>query len=125
MVDVSQLLGTAAEHLSVRRSFGAAYEKDGTMVIPVAFVAGGGGGGGGEMPAHASTSDGERAGGDGDLSGGAGGGFGGVVIPLGVYVINGDDARWVPALNMTRVALAGLGLVRLVLKALLRSTTKK
>lgn len=124
MVDVSDLLGSAAEHLSVRRSFGAAYEKDGTMVIPVAFVAGGGGGGGGEMPATTSTTGDEHSGGDGDPSGGAGGGFGGVVIPLGVYVITGDDARWVPALNMTRVALAGLGLVRILLKALLRNTKK-
>lgn len=124
MVDVSDLLGSAAEHLSVRRSFGAAYEKDGTMVIPVAFVAGGGGGGGGEMPATTSTTGDEHSVSDGDSSGGAGGGFGGVVIPLGVYVITGDDARWVPALNMTRVALAGLGLVRILLKALLRNTKK-
>jgi hypothetical protein len=44
-MDVENLLAKASENLSVRRAFGAAYEKDGMLIIPVALVAGGGGGG--------------------------------------------------------------------------------
>jgi uncharacterized spore protein YtfJ len=44
-VDADKLLATAADNLSVRRAFGAAYEKDGILIIPVAIVAGGGGAG--------------------------------------------------------------------------------
>ena len=50
-MDLKDLLGRASEHLSVSRAFGAAYEKDGSLIIPVAFVAGGGGGGGTDDPA--------------------------------------------------------------------------
>lgn len=42
-MDVQNLLAKASENLSVRRAFGAAYEKDGMLIIPVALVAGGGG----------------------------------------------------------------------------------
>ena len=44
-MDVQNLLAKASENLSVRRAFGAAYEKDGMLIIPVALVAGGDGGG--------------------------------------------------------------------------------
>jgi hypothetical protein len=44
-MDVENILAKASDHLSVRRAFGAAYEKDGMLIIPVALVAGGGGGG--------------------------------------------------------------------------------
>jgi hypothetical protein len=39
-------------NLSVGRAFGTAYEKEGTLLVPVAIVAGGGGGGEGtgQMP---------------------------------------------------------------------------
>ena len=53
--------------------------------------------------------------------GGSGGGFGGVVMPLGVYVVKDDQVRWVPALNMTFIAIAALGLVRV----LARSSTRR
>lgn len=43
-MDMQNLLAKASENLSVRRAFGAAYEKDGMLIIPVALVAGGGGG---------------------------------------------------------------------------------
>jgi uncharacterized spore protein YtfJ len=44
-MDAGNLLDKVSDHLSVRRAFGAAYEKDGTLIIPVALVAGGGGAG--------------------------------------------------------------------------------
>ncbi len=49
-MDTHELMGRISENLSVRRAFGAAYEKDGLLVIPVALVAGGGGGGEGTRP---------------------------------------------------------------------------
>ena len=45
-----------------------------------------------------------------------GGGFGGLVFPAGVYVVKGGQVRWVPAVNMTIVALASLGLARVLVR---------
>jgi hypothetical protein len=45
---------------------------------------------------------------------GSGGGFGGVVLPVGVYVVNGERVRWIPAVNVTLIALAALGVLRVV-----------
>jgi uncharacterized spore protein YtfJ len=114
-MDVKELLGKVADHLSVGRAFGPAYERDGNLVIPVAFVAGGGGGGGSETadtkasPEDATASDGQHGPGAG-----SGGGFGGVVMPVGVYVVDGERVRWVPAVNVTLIALAAIGLLRVV-----------
>jgi uncharacterized spore protein YtfJ len=141
-MDLKDLLAKASEHLSVSRAFGAAYEKDGSLIIPVAFVAGGGGGGGTDDPPshranhHADLDDGDEFD-DDDLDdeefeptdgepnqtplGGSGGGFGGVVMPVGVYVVKDDQVRWVPALNMTFIAIAALGLARV----LVRSTSRR
>ena len=81
-MDVGDLLVKASDNFSVRRAFGAAYEKDGILIIPVAMV--------------------------------AGGGFGGLVLPVGAYVVKGDQVRWVPAVDATIVILASLGLVRVL-----------
>jgi hypothetical protein len=35
-------------------------------------------------------------------------------MPLGVYVVNGDQVRWVPVVDVTVVVLASLGVVRLL-----------
>jgi hypothetical protein len=57
-VNTQELLDKVAENLSVRRSFGSAYERDGLLIIPVALVAGGGAGGEGPInpPAAGPTS---------------------------------------------------------------------
>jgi uncharacterized spore protein YtfJ len=140
-MDLKDLLAKASEHLSVSRAFGAAYEKDGSLIIPVAFVAGGGGGGGTDdppshgahRPFHMDDEDEldddldeegfEPVGGERNqtILGGSGGGFGGVVMPIGVYVVKDDQVRWVPALNMTFIAIAALGLARV----LVRSSSKR
>jgi uncharacterized spore protein YtfJ len=60
-------------------------------MIPAAAVRGGGGGGAGEP--------GEGA------PGGSGGGFGMSARPVGAYQIKGDEVRWVPAADTTRVIL--------------------
>jgi uncharacterized spore protein YtfJ len=126
-VDVETLLAKAADNLSVRRSFGAAYEKDGMLIIPVAIVAGGGGGGTGRnrrgnpaagsasppedaIPAHDTTPRDSTP--QDPSSTEEGGGFGGLVLPSGAYVVKGDQVRWVPAVDLTIAVLAALSLVR-------------
>ena len=126
-MDVENLLAKAADNLSVRRAFGTAYEKDGMLIIPVALVAGGGGGGtGGNRrgnPAAGPGSPPEEAATAHDItpqdSGRteAGGGFGGLVLPSGAYVVKGDQVRWVPAVDTTILVLASLSLVRVLTRA--------
>jgi uncharacterized spore protein YtfJ len=113
------ILARMAENLSVRRAFGAAYEKDGMLIIPVALVAGGGGGGTDTRPAGppgAGSTEQDAAPKDSGRTG-AGGGFGGVVLPSGAYVVKGDQVRWVPAVDTTIVVLASLSLVRVLARA--------
>ena len=125
-MDVENLLAKASDNLSVRRAFGAAYEKDGMFIIPVALVAGGGGGG------TSRTRRGNPAAGPDTLAApdapprdsgpaDAGGGFGGLVLPAGAYVVRGDQVRWVPAVNPTLVVMASLSLVRMLTSAWVRS----
>jgi uncharacterized spore protein YtfJ len=124
-MDAGNLLDKVSDHLSVRRAFGAAYEQDGTLIIPVALVAGGGGAGtsrtGRRNPATGGgpqEDDPVRDGAPKDPEPkDAGGGFGGLVLPTGVYVVKGDQVRWVPAVDTTIVVLASLGLVRLLARA--------
>jgi uncharacterized spore protein YtfJ len=123
-------LAKVADNLSVRRAFGEAYEKDGMLIIPVAIVAGGGGGGTGHNrrgdpaagpdspPDAADAADAPDAAHDRTPQDSgrteAGGGFGGLVLPSGAYVVNGDQVRWVPAVDVTITVLASLTLVRLL-----------
>ena len=129
MMDVENLLATASENLSVRRAFGTAYEKDGMLIIPVALVAGGGGGGTGTArsrrddsaaspgaPPGAGPAGHRTAPGDPGRTD-AGGGFGGLVLPSGAYVVKGDQVRWVPAVDVTIVVVASLSLVRVLARA--------
>ncbi len=124
-MDAENLLVKASDSLSVRRAFGAAYEKDGMLIIPVAMVAGGGGGGT-SRPRHSSPAarpDGPTAPGAQPQDSGrmdAGGGFGGLVLPTGAYVVKGDQVRWVPAVDVTIVVLASLSLARVLAGAWMR-----
>ena len=132
-MDVENLLAKLGDNLSVRRAFGTAYEKDGVLIIPVALVAGGGGGGKGTArnrhgdPAAGPDSPPEApaAGPDGKAHDGtaqdsgrteAGGGFGGVVLPSGAYVVQDGQVRWVPAVDVTLAVLASLSLVRMLVR---------
>jgi uncharacterized spore protein YtfJ len=124
-VDVQELLGKVAQHLSVSRAFGTAYEKDGSLVIPVALVAGGGGGGEGPTGSTSERSDDTIV--DDDESPaevqttGSGGGFGGVVMPVGVYVVKDDNVRWVPAVNANLVIVVAFLTLRIIARAQRRS----
>jgi hypothetical protein len=55
----------------------------------------------------------------------AGGGFGGLVLPSGVYVVKGDEVRWVPAVDVTIVALASLSLVRVLARTWARRRSRR
>ncbi len=106
-MDIDKLTSTTADSLTVTRVFGAPISQDGTLVIPVAMVAGGWGGG--ERPSGADTGP------------ETGSGSGGLARPLGVYVLRDGKVRWVPAVNATLVAITALIVVRrLVEGALLR-----
>ncbi|GAB3169710.1 hypothetical protein GCM10027059_35100 [Myceligenerans halotolerans] len=98
MPDLTRLVDAAAEQFGVRQVYGEAYERDGKLVIPVARVwnsAGAGGGGGAE------DSDG------GPEGGGGGVGFGRHAMPAGVFELDDDGARWIPAVDVGRIVLGG------------------
>jgi uncharacterized spore protein YtfJ len=129
-MDVENLLAKTSDSISVRRAFGTAYEKDGMLIIPVAMVAGGGGAGTASPrrrnsaarpsspPGESATADDAMPQDSGHMD--AGGGFGGVVLPSGAYVVKGDEVRWVPAVDVTIVILASLSLARVLARALAR-----
>jgi uncharacterized spore protein YtfJ len=121
-MDVQELLGKVAQHLSVSRAFGTAYEKDGSLVIPVALVAGGGGGGEGTSgsPTDDITDEIGKEVGDSTTdaaSSGSGGGFGGVVMPVGVYVVKDERVRWMPAVNANLVIIVAFLTLRMIARA--------
>ena len=98
---LQELMSKATDAFSAGRCFGPPIEKNGTMIIPVAIA--GGRGGGGDAPSEAGRPA-------------TGGGYGGMAWPLGVYVVRGQDVRWVPIVDPTRLALAAIGLVKIGLK---------
>ncbi len=73
--------------LSVRRVVDDPIERDGVTVIPVAAVRGGWGGGGGTC---------------------GGAGFGLRSRGIGAYVAKNGDVRFEPAVDVMRIAVAGL-----------------
>jgi uncharacterized spore protein YtfJ len=112
-MDVNELMQQTRDTLTVSRLFGEAYERNGTVVVPVAAVRGGGGGGHGE------------GGQDGSGSGsGSGGGFGLAAKPAGVYVIDGSNVSWRPAVDVNRIVVGGqivAVVALLVLRSILRA----
>jgi uncharacterized spore protein YtfJ len=98
MPNVDEILEGARDAISVGRVYGDPIEQEGVTVIPAAKVGGGGGGGG-----------------DDAQNGGAGFGVG--ARPVGAFVIRGDQVRWVPAVDITRVLLIGLAAL-LVLRSI-------
>lgn len=90
-MNVNELLHEAQDTLTVKKVFGEAYEKNGVTLIPAAAIRGGGGGGDGE---------------DGGSAQGSGAGFGVTARPVGAYEIHGNNAQWVPAVDVTKVVIA-------------------
>lgn len=102
MAQVNEAIEAVRDAFTVKRVFGDPIEKDGLTVIPVAAVGGGGGGGSGT----AAEKPGEE---------GTGVGFGGSARPVGVYVVRADGVEWQPALDVSRLGMAGIALVALAL----------
>lgn len=109
-MDPRDALKSVRDALSVRQVFGQPVERDGVTVIPAATVIGGGGAGGGESPAKE---------GEGQTQTGSGSGFGGVMWPAGAFEIRDGHVTWRPAVDMTRIALAAIGVVSLALRLIL------
>jgi uncharacterized spore protein YtfJ len=107
---ISDRMGAVA---TVNTVFGEPRVQDGRAIVPVAMVAGGFGAGGGEgkMP----FAEGEKV--QEGSGGGGGGGF--MVRPLAVLEITPEKTRIIPILDMTRIILAGIGLLAgwIVIKA--------
>jgi uncharacterized spore protein YtfJ len=89
-MDFQETISKARDAITVKRVYGAAYERDGITVIPAASVAGGAGGGSGEDPNSHSV--------------GGGSGFGLSGRPVGAFVIQDGKVRWQPAFDATRIA---------------------
>src|SRR5919108_5061711 len=96
-MEPKEIMEQARDVLSVQRVFGQPIEKDGLVVVPVAMVRGGAGGGAGEGQATSESPGGT----------GSGGGWAASARPAGVYVINGGDVRWQPAVDVNRIILGG------------------
>lgn len=77
---VEKTIEEAQAAMTVKRVFGEPFQVGDLTIVPAARVGGGGAGGGAR-----------------GTSGGWGTGFGLVAQPMGVYVIDGMDAHWLPA----------------------------
>jgi uncharacterized spore protein YtfJ len=104
-----EAISSARDAMTVSRVYGEPYERNGVTVIPAAAVQGGGGGGGGDQP------DGRT---------GSGGGFGLRARPVGAYVIRGDEVRWEPAVDLSRVILGGQ-LLAMIAMLVVRSIARR
>jgi len=115
--DPSAMTRAASDSMSVRRVFGEAYQHNGTWVVPVAKLVGGTGNGFGIGTASGSgvpgrgpkpTEEAATRGLHGESEGtGGGGGFGALVRPLGVYVIDDGGVHWRPAVDVNRAIIGG------------------
>jgi hypothetical protein len=106
------VFGAVREALSARQVFGEPVERDGVTLIPAATVIGGGGGGAGEDP----KGDDAAAGGP---RGGGGMGFGLIAWASGAFEIREGRVTWRPAVDVTRVLLAAVGVALVLVKAIL------
>ncbi|GAA0505237.1 hypothetical protein Ade02nite_71450 [Paractinoplanes deccanensis] len=93
--DVLRTVREAVTASSAGRVFGEPVAENGTIMLPVAKIAGGGGGGGGSGPASEGQPE------------GSGGGFGTAARGLGVFVLRDGKVRWHPAVDVNRIVLGG------------------
>lgn len=114
-VDVREVVEQAREAMTGRRVFSEPYERDGVTVILASRVQGGGGGGAGQE-GSAEAKSGQT---------GWGGGFGLTAAPVGAFVIRDGDVRWVPAVDVTKVALGAQVVAVVALVTLRRMVTSR
>jgi len=138
-----EILAQARDAMNARRVFGEPIDRDGVTIVPVMRLLGGAGGGGGEENASLGGGAGAAADAGADattdaaiepaagLQGAAasfGVGFGVKASPAGVYVIKGDDVRWLPAVEPERLALIGGTIVviaLLIARSIARAALKR
>jgi uncharacterized spore protein YtfJ len=100
-MNVTEVLGTAKDAITVKRVYAEPYEKDGLTVIPAAVVSGGAGGGSGQ---------------DDKGQEGGGGGFGMSGRPAGAFVIKDGQVSWRPSVDPNRiVVMVGMALIAYLL----------
>ena len=106
---IDELIASVKNSVEAEKVYAQPYERNGITVIAAASFSGGTGGGSGR----------DETGQEGE-----GGGFGISAKPTGAYVINGDDVRWVPAVDVNRlittlgaVAVAAIFVAARVLKS--------
>ncbi|MFJ1758751.1 hypothetical protein ACIOD2_00445 [Amycolatopsis sp. NPDC088138] len=88
-MDLAHLASAARDVFSAKLVYGEPVERDGVVVIPAAAVFGGGGGGDTDaLPLR------------------EGAGFGVLARPAGAFVVRNGTAKWVPAVDLTRLGLA-------------------
>jgi uncharacterized spore protein YtfJ len=124
---VEELMAQARDAITVKRVFGEPYVRNGTTIIPVASVMGGSAGGEGGGPVPSPAVEGTEGAPLAAMASGSGLGFGVRATPAGAYVIHGEDVRWEPAVDATRIeimnralAIAGLMAGASLIRALLR-----
>jgi len=104
----TELIQTLLQTLGTTAVFGAPITQNGTTLIPVAHVTVGFGYGGGYGRGSAPDATALDATSDGGEGGGSGGGAGGRSTPCGFIRITGDDVRYEPITDETRIPLAGI-----------------
>jgi uncharacterized spore protein YtfJ len=108
-MEPNEAIAGTYDALTVRRVYGDPIEKDGVTIIPAAAVRGGLGYGRGN---------------DGKGGEGGGGGSGVQARPVGVYKIQDGKVTWVPALDITRIAMFGQ-IVAIVFLFVVRSIVRR
>ncbi|WP_245848387.1 spore germination protein GerW family protein [Lentzea kentuckyensis] len=93
---IEELIASVKNSVEAKKVYAEPYERNGITVIAAASVSGGTGGGSGR----------DEKGQEGE----GGGGFGISAKPTGAFVINGNDVRWVPAVDVNRL-IATMGAV--------------
>jgi uncharacterized spore protein YtfJ len=100
-MDPKKLTDQLKDAIGPRRVFGEPVEREGVTLVPAATVIGGGGGG-----SAPETSP----------EGGTGLGYGLLAWPTGAYEIRDGNARWIPALDTTRIAVVALIVLAILLR---------
>ncbi|HYY06103.1 MAG TPA: hypothetical protein VE997_05965 [Candidatus Limnocylindria bacterium] len=118
-MDAREAFEAARAALSARQVFGEPVERDGVTVIPAATVIGGGGGGGGGRRSR----EGEAT--RPDEEGGAGMGFGLVAWASGAFEIRDGRVTWRPAIDLTRILLAAIGVGTLLARGILAARRRR
>ena len=124
-----EILAQARDAMNARRVFGEPIDRDGVTIVPVMRLLGGAAGVMTDAVADATTDASiEPAAGLQGAAASFGVGFGVKASPAGVYVIKGDDVRWLPAVEPERLAfIAGTIVViaLLIVRSIARTALKR